>query len=242
MRYLIWTLCGCAWLLAASHSLAETSSVDPSVTPAKVEPGSGHGTDYPPLAIRRREQGSVTLTLTIDDSGFVSDTSVAQSSGSEQLDVAAQYAALNWHYQPAMRKHVPIQSQKQIKLDFSLTGMDVNAYPAIPPLPPGEQIPVVSRQLKDEGVIMPSRDPAFPMVPFYPPLARRLDLEGQVVLELTVGTDGLVDDVVLVKSSGHKLLDFGSELIAAQGHYKPAMRDGQPIVVRLPSVLTYQLK
>ena len=133
MRNWGWIVCGCALFLAVSQSSAETTSTgDSLITPAQIEPGSRHGTDYPPLAIRRREEGSVTLTLTIDDTGFVSDTIVVQSSGSEQLDVAAQYAALNWHYRPAMRNHVAVQSQKQVKLDFSLTGMDVNAYPAIP--------------------------------------------------------------------------------------------------------------
>lgn len=47
-----------------------------------------HGDDYPQSAVRAEEQGSVTVSLTVDTSGRVSACNITSSSGSRALDRA----------------------------------------------------------------------------------------------------------------------------------------------------------
>lgn len=70
----------------------------------------------------------------------------------------------------------------------------------------------------------------------YPDRARRLGLEGTVVLLLRVAADGAVMRVEVVTSSGHAILDLAAEEAAASWRFEPARRDGKAIAydVRVP--------
>lgn len=63
--------------------------------------------------------------------------------------------------------------------------------------------------------------------------------QGQVGLELVLGTDGQVDDVTVTKSSGDAHLDAAAQLSAANWRYTPAKKATQPIFVRLPVVVNF---
>ncbi len=65
--------------------------------------------------------------------------------------------------------------------------------------------------------------------PPYPPLAQRLGQEGNVVLRLTVQSDGAVAKAEIVTSSGSSALDASAqEWIVAHWKYRPALDKGQP--------------
>jgi protein TonB len=70
----------------------------------------------------------------------------------------------------------------------------------------------------------------------------RKHLEGEVLLRVRVGTDGLPLAVEIARSSGHRVLDDAARrTVLAQWRFRPAMRDGLavqavglvPIVFRL---------
>ncbi len=71
--------------------------------------------------------------------------------------------------------------------------------------------------------------------PAYPDEAREAGVDGEVLLRVTIGPDGRVEDVKVVETPG-----FGLEVAARaailRARFKPATRDGQPV----RTTLTYR--
>ncbi len=66
--------------------------------------------------------------------------------------------------------------------------------------------------------------------PTYPRDALRMRLEGTVMLQVTVGIDGLPTDVQIVQSSGHRDLDVAARAqVLKRWRFRAAMKDGQAI-------------
>ena len=57
--------------------------------------------------------------------------------------------------------------------------------------------------------------------------------KGLIVFRVTIGTDGLVHDPVLVKSSASKRADANALETMKKWRFKPATRDGVPIPVSI---------
>ncbi len=72
--------------------------------------------------------------------------------------------------------------------------------------------------------------------PVYPSAARRAGVEGSVLLQVVVQTNGRAGDVLLVSSSGSGLLDAAAMKAVRKWSFRPAMIDGQPTSghVRVP--------
>jgi protein TonB len=78
--------------------------------------------DYPPIAARLSEQGSVRLSLSIDEQGYVTDAAVITSSGYDALDRAAvAWVRAHWRYAPALKDGVPIPALTSAVVTFRLT-------------------------------------------------------------------------------------------------------------------------
>jgi protein TonB len=79
--------------------------------------------------------------------------------------------------------------------------------------------------------------------PPYPVLARRIGKEGSVVLDITVATDGAVQDVSIAKSSGDDGLDEAAmNWVREHWRYKPAMKDGLPVVAQSEAQVVFSLR
>lgn len=66
--------------------------------------------------------------------------------------------------------------------------------------------------------------------PAYPAAARRMRLEGTVLLEVLVGEDGRPLRVDVRESSGHRQLDDAArDQVLARWRFRPAMREGRAI-------------
>jgi len=80
-------------------------------------------------------------------------------------------------------------------------------------------------------------------VPPYPPVERRLGIEGTVTFRLTVGTDGRVTAAEVVRSAGRDTLDQAArDWIIGHWRYRPALKDGNPAVAQVLASVTYSLK
>jgi periplasmic protein TonB len=96
------------------------------VRPVEIRPaGAIEGThttpEYPIIARRLAEQGTVRLFLTIGEDGMVSTAVVRRSSGSQRLDAAAiDWVLKHWRYRPAMRGAMPVASTSEASLTFKL--------------------------------------------------------------------------------------------------------------------------
>lgn len=76
--------------------------------------------DYPLLSRRAREQGVVTLRITVDASGHLKDATVHKSSGFERLDQAALQSIRKALFSPYMENGKAIDVQALAAFDYSL--------------------------------------------------------------------------------------------------------------------------
>jgi protein TonB len=96
--------------------------VAPVVTPARAIPGTHTTPHYPPLAARLSQQGSVRLSLSIDEQGSVTQATVVTSSGYETLDEAAiAWVKAHWRFTPALRNGTPVPASADAIVTFRLT-------------------------------------------------------------------------------------------------------------------------
>jgi protein TonB len=66
--------------------------------------------------------------------------------------------------------------------------------------------------------------------PPYPLAARRMGLEGTVLLRVVVGADGSPVSVAVLQSSGHAILDTSAaDTVRAKWRFVPARRNGVPV-------------
>jgi TonB family protein len=79
--------------------------------------------------------------------------------------------------------------------------------------------------------------------PEYTSEAREAKIEGTVIIDMVVGTDGTVgDDVKVVRSLDTKYgLDDQAVKAARQWRFKPATHDGEPIPAHVTIELTFRL-
>lgn len=104
-------------LRLAVSALPFPTTPDPSPTDGPPVPlASNPKPRYPESARRRGEQGTVIVTLTVDEEGHCTAAEVKSSSGSASLDEAAVAACLEWRFTRAPRSrsgprvvHLPIR-------------------------------------------------------------------------------------------------------------------------------------
>ena len=79
--------------------------------------------------------------------------------------------------------------------------------------------------------IVPPKLVKFEAAP-YPAEAKEKNIQGDVILELTIGKDGAVSEAKAVEGLGHGL-DEAAEAAALEFVFEPATRDGKPIPVKI---------
>jgi periplasmic protein TonB len=94
--------------------------------------------------------------------------------------------------------------------------------PPPPPAQPSTKKIVVSKKvLNSEAITLPK--------PIYPPLARQIRLQGQVVVQVLIDEKGKVISAQTV--SGHDLLTLAAKNAALQARFTPTMIGDQPVKV-----------
>jgi protein TonB len=66
-----------------------------------------------------------------------------------------------------------------------------------------------------------------PVDPSYPMLARQMKVQGSVILQALIGTDGLIQDLHVV--SGPAILSSAAQEAVRQWRFKPYLQNGQPV-------------
>ena len=77
---------------------------------------------------------------------------------------------------------------------------------------------------------------------FYPPLARRLGIEGKVVVRIVVDREGKLKEVSVVKSSGNKILDRAALKLIKKCNFPPLPPEYQKEVFDVEVPIRYELK
>lgn len=96
------------------------------------------------------------------------------------------------------------------------------------------------------GVYRPGNGVSLPVLvkqfkPQYTATAMRAGIQGVVVLECVVGTDGTVTDVRVTRSLD-TTLDQEAIKAAKQWRFKPGTKDGKPVPVRISLEMTFTLR
>jgi TonB family protein len=78
--------------------------------------------------------------------------------------------------------------------------------------------------------------------PRYPSKAKNFNWEGTVVLEGEIKINGLVGKVKVAKSSGYDILDQEARLTVKCWRYRPALKDGKPIICHKRISVTFKLE
>ena len=77
--------------------------------------------------------------------------------------------------------------------------------------------------------------------PRYPYRARRMGLEGRVVLRVEVSPHGESRSVAVVSGSGHDILDRAAVRAVRQWHFVPAKRAGIPVASTVDIPISFKL-
>jgi len=90
-------------------------------TPARAIEATHTTPEYPPVARRLGQQGTLRLKLVVTEQGTVSDAVVVNSSGSMYLDSAAiDWVKQHWRYEPAKQGSRAVKSEVQAVVEFKL--------------------------------------------------------------------------------------------------------------------------
>lgn len=120
-------------------------------------------------------------------------------------------------------------------LPGGVVGGVIGGLPEAPPPPPPPPAPTPRGPVRIGGQI---KQPELVkrVEPEYPGLAVKAHIQGVVILEATVGEDGAVKDVKLLRAA-NPLLDREAETALRQWRYSPLVLNG----IRVPFVLTVTL-
>lgn len=154
---------------------------------------------------------------------------------------------------PAPRTHAAAPQVPHVPTPTLITVERTNAAapsvaPPAPEAPPAPvavaKAPVVNAAPRVESIEPPHFDVAYlnnPR-PAYPPIARKLGIEGVVLLRVDVSAKGTPDKIVIAQTSGATLLDEAA-MKAVQGWtFVPARRGDAPIAHPVEVPIRFQLK
>ena len=98
-----------------SSRAARTAGINRAPEPvARIQP------DYPPLAFRNHEEGTVLVRVNVDANGMATNSQVLNRSGSRELDGAARDAVRKWQFKPALKDGKAIASTVDVPVEFKL--------------------------------------------------------------------------------------------------------------------------
>lgn len=188
----------------------------------EVKPGYTEG------AIRRRIQGTVSLSAVVLADGTVGAVKVLKSLDPE-LDRQATAAAKQWTFKPGTNDGKPVNVAVTLELTFTLRA----GTKAVPPA----QADVY--KLGQEGVVAPVL--VHEVKPQYTDDAKARRVQGSAEVTAVVLSDGTVGDVRVTKSLDTEL-DQQAVKAAKQWTFKPGTKDGKAVDVEVNIELTFTLR
>lgn len=112
-----------------------------------------------------------------------------------------------------------------------------------PTPPPATTQPAAEPEPEPAAPVLPSRDAVLVRTvrPGYPPKAARARQEGWVEVQFTVGSDGKVGDVKVVRGEPARVFDREAIRAVQQWEFQPAIREGQPAPTTLTRRIEFKL-
>ena len=205
---------------------------------------------YPMAARKAHVQGQVVLQALIDRDGSVQN--VRTVNGKTTLAAAATRAVQQWRYRPYPDQTNPIPVQTLITFNFNLkppaaaptasigvgypentVALATNAAPTLGSNSLSAETKIYSRR---DGVSEPQK--IYSPDPPYTQQATKARLEGPVVLQVVVKPDGTAGNVKVLQGLG-KGLDESAQQTVATWRFKPGLKDGKPVAVRVNITINF---
>ena len=171
---------------------------------------------YPPPALSANVQGIVILEATIGPDGKVRDVRATRSI--PLLDAAAVEAVRQWEYEPTIVKGIAVPVITNVAVEFKLT-----------PPKPVQVGGAVQRPTQIKRV-----------EPAYPAEAQAAGVQGVVIMEATIGADGKVTGVRVLRSI--PLLDKAATDAVRQWEYTPTLLNNVAVPVQMTVTVNFELK
>jgi TonB family protein len=171
--------------------------------------------EYPAAALSSRVQGVVVLEATIGIDGKISDVRITRSIPA--LDSAAADAVRQWLYEPTVVNGARVPVIISVAVEFKLT--------APQPIRVGGDIKPPTQTKR--------------VTPPYPPEAQAAGVQGIVIMEATIGVDGKVTDVRVLRSI--PLLDQAAMDAVRQFEYTSTIVNGVAVPVLMTVTVNFTL-
>jgi TonB family protein len=195
---------------------------------------------------------SVRVNAVVDAAGRVAEArvlgTVSASKGGNQWPIApaeAHVAVLDavrqWEFEAPLQAPMLITTDVVLGDAALLMADKVTQASQRPQGPQGMQAaqPMQAKILRAGGPIPPPRK-VYDVPPIYPAAAMDAKVQGVVVVECTVGTDGTVTDTTVVQSI--PLLDQAAVESVRQWRYTPTLLNGEPVPVIVTVSVNFTLK
>lgn len=173
---------------------------------------------YPPEAKQKGIQGSVVLRATITTEGRVKNLELL--SEPSDLTHSAIDAVRQWVYKPYLLNGEPQEVETTITVNYTLDGVSTGLKAVVN----GATAPAVTH-MED---------------PVYTEEARTAKVSGDVLLNLVVDENGNPTHVRVVHGIGHGLDEKAIEAVK-QYKFKPAMREGKPVMASVNLEVNFKI-
>jgi TonB family protein len=173
---------------------------------------------YTDEARTRGIEGTVTIAAQVDVNGGIRVLRVLKGLGFG-LDEVASSTVSGWTLSPATQNGIPVLVISQIDVEFSLRS--ANALR----MTPGMTVPTVLRRVP----------------PQYTEEARRAGLNGSVVLQAVIKTDGTVDVLRVVRGLPLGLTENAIDALK-EWQFSPGKKNGQDVDVSVNLEVNFNLR
>lgn len=173
---------------------------------------------YPTDLKANRVRGHVNVVFIVDEEGHATDFSIEESSH-KGFNEAALTAVKKWRFKPGLFENQAVKTRVRLPVEFELK--PIEAYDI------------------DEVDVKPV--PTKRVAPEYPPALKRARKQAKVDVSFVVNESGWVVDWEVENSTNPR---FNESALAAvrQWKFKPGIKDGEPVKVRVRLPLSYTLR
>lgn len=194
---------------------------------------------YTELAKKAGVSGRVIVQFIVNERGEVTDPTIVRGIGSG-LDEAALEAVRKAAFKPGMQRGEPVPVKISLPITFALDSAgdpsgaalrngEMKADKAAADFANVDQIPEIVGGL--QAIMQDVR---------YPAAAAQAGIEGRVLVEFVVTKEGTARDARVVAGVGSGL-DEEALRAVAKARFTPAMKDGEPVPMKLTLPFTFRL-
>ena len=209
---------------------------------------------YPTIAMQKGQQGTVRVRFIVEKTGTVNEITVAVPVAPELDAEAIRLIKSGPKWTPAKHRNQVVRQRVVVPVSFIMSpGSELAVLPDKErPITTSAADITASAHPNRPAVIAPDRptQPVGGTQAFfdwieknqkYPSLARKRKIEGKVLVEFIVQTDGSLTDAHVIKKMGSGLDDEALRLIKSAPKWEPAIFQSKPIKQKMILPVLFQL-